>query len=212
MFTFNTTKIVAFDLRTAGKFVDFWSNFYNETTKIFESDKKISYFDELNLGNELTKENVKRLLRWKDPVRLTEKIGTKKTQNEKVKRVLENRENINKFRDREINEEKFGKIIKDHIFNTGIIWRVFLFHIARPWEFPMADNNVFRVYRAHTKKMDKKQNWDFYGNYKEYFFEIAKSAGFIETRPNGREKNIKGLVERLKRVDNAILMFGKFLK
>ena len=61
MFAFNKDSIKEFDISTAKEFVNFWSDFYHETTKICQSNKKISYLDELNLGNKLTEQNVKEM-------------------------------------------------------------------------------------------------------------------------------------------------------
>jgi hypothetical protein len=57
-------KFKDYDLSNAKEFVEFWSEYYNEDTlKVCNSDKVISYIDELNLQNDLTEENIKRLLR-----------------------------------------------------------------------------------------------------------------------------------------------------
>jgi hypothetical protein len=72
---------------------------YNKI-KAFDSNEVIDYFNELNLDNDLSEQNIKRLLRWKDPRMLTEKIlsgpNTGK-ENEKVLKVIHKRECINKL-------------------------------------------------------------------------------------------------------------------
>jgi hypothetical protein len=215
MFTFKKEALKHYDLKKAKEFVDFWSRYYKETTKKPNTDEVIHYFDELNIGNDLTKENIKLLLRWKDPhylteIRLSGKDKGKK--NPQVEKVVNKLEEINNFRSARMDTNGFKKIAEG-IFKNGTIWMVFLFNVARPWEFPMADANVFRAYRVQVRESDSKEvNWDLYMGYREYFFEVAINAGKIERKPTGKENNIHQIVEKLKKVDNAILMFGKFLK
>ena len=61
MFTLNPSEITRFDISNAHTFVDFWSRFYKDTVRVFKSKEPINYFDELNIGNELTDENVRHL-------------------------------------------------------------------------------------------------------------------------------------------------------
>ena len=208
MFVLDTKKCTDFDLAKAEEFVGFWANYYSSKTKIHESNEVISYIKELNLRNELTRENVARLLRWKDPRMLTGKTHKSLVM---VNHVLDKLEYINLFRFRKdkIDEAKFLKNVKA-IFPNGFIWRVFLFHIARPYEFPIADRNVFLSFSILTNNEIPK-DLEGYKNYKAFFFNISKSAGFIKTPPTGNESNICKIVADLKKVDNALFVFGKFI-
>ena len=206
MFVLDTKKFTDFDLAKAEEFVSFWSNYYSSTTKIYESEEVISYIKELNLRNELTRENVARLLRWKDPRMLTGKTHKSCVM---LNRVLDKLEDINRFRWSENNETKFRNIVQG-IFPNGFIWPVFLFHIARPYEFPIADRNVFTSFSILTNNEIPK-DWKGYKNYKDFFFKVAKSAGFITKPPTGNESNIYTIVAALKKVDDALFVFGKFL-
>jgi len=208
MFILDTNKFADSDLANAKEFVSFWSNYYSSTTKIYKSEEEISYIKELNLRNKLTRENVARLLRWKDPQWLTE-ITPLNLPNPKVKSVLQKVDDINSFRRSENNEAKFW-IIAQGIFPTGFIFPVFLFHIARPYEYPIADQNVFRSFSILTNN-EIPEDWKGYKNYKDFFFKVAKSAGFIKTPPTGNESNIYTIVAALKKVDDALFVFGKFL-
>ncbi|MGC1122965.1 MAG: hypothetical protein WBA22_17935 [Candidatus Methanofastidiosia archaeon] len=63
--------------------------------------------------------------------------------------------------------------------------------------------------------MTKKETptcWEEYLDYREYFFKISLSDGVIASQPTGNENNISEIVEKLKRVDEALLAFGKFIK
>ena len=214
MFILNVKQFGEFDLTMARQFVEYWSKQYPyDSAKVFDSDEVIDYIDELNLGDNLSEQNVKRLLRWKDPRMLTEKIlsGSRKgNENKKVLKVIEKREQINKFRRSEIGVDDF-KNETERIFPNGFVWRIFLFHIARPFEYPIADQNVFRTFS--TQKLTKTpEDWDEgYQQYRDYFFQIAISSGIIVEKPKGHEADIKEIVKRLKRVDDALFAFGQFL-
>lgn len=67
MFVLDKNKFGDSDLTNAKEFVEFWSNYYHYEVEAFKSKEHISYLDELNLRNDLTTQNVKRLLRWNDP-------------------------------------------------------------------------------------------------------------------------------------------------
>lgn len=211
MFTLNKKKFNEFDIRKAIQFVDYWNGQYNYKIKVLNSDELIDYFKELNLGNKLTEQNIKRLLRWKDPRMLTEVILSYPNKiNKKVSRVIEKLEYINDFRLGNMNEDNF-KRETEKIFPNGIIWQIFLFHIARPLEYPIADQNVFRAFSTQ-KQMESPKDWDGYKRYTEHFFEIAKSTGIINKKAIGDERDIKETVYKLKKIDNAFFTFGQFLK
>jgi len=213
MFIQDKEQIKKFDIQNAKKFVDFWSRYYGkEKIETIEGNNVICYLDELNLDKGLTGQNVKRLLRWKNHRMLTEKklSGHNNGQaNEKVTQIIGKLKIINKFRYGKITENKFKEETKN-IFPYGFVMQIFLFHIARPFEYPIADSNVFLAYSVH--KQEKIPNdWDRYKDYREYFFEIVKSAKIITEKPKGNEDTVKDIVAGLKKVDNALFAFGKFL-
>lgn len=212
MFILDKNKFGDSDLRNAKEFIEFWNNHYHYEVKAFKSKDNISYLDELNPKNDLTKQNVKRLLRWKAPRWLTEEIlsgPNKGGKNDRVISVLNKLESLNHFRHGRIDENSFLKIVED-IFPHGLIWSVFLFHIARPYEFPMADQNVFRAFSIQTNS-EIPEDWEGYKEYKDFFFNVATSAGIIDRQPKGNENNISEIVSALKKVDNALFIFGQFL-
>ena len=193
-----------FDLAKASEFVEFWSQFYNYRVTVFGSKQEIDYFSELNIGNDLTAENVRRLLRWKDEMLLSERIlsGPNKGQeNPRVTRVLANLNTINEFRkDQSTNSDLLQTLAG--IFPNGVVWGAFLLHIAKPHVYPIADQNVFRAWSVHTRLEDN-GSWETYAAYRDYFTEIARALGITETIGN-----LRGL----KRIDNALFVFGQFLK
>lgn len=209
----NPKEFAEFKIERAREFINIWRRYYHYEVKTCDGKDLIDYITELNLGSNLTSQNVKRLLRWKDPARLTENkmsggnIGKK---NDKVIRVIERLEAINDFRFNHMDQDDFLKLIHK-IFRSGIAWRVFLFHIARPYEYPIADQNVFRSCAIH-KNINIPHDWAGYSEYVRYFFEIATNAGIINEIPKGNEYNIKDIVYELKKLDEALFVFGKFLK
>jgi len=214
MFILNVKQFEEFDLYRAKQFVDYWSNKYqNDSVKAFNSTEVIDYVEELNLESNLSEQNIKRLLRWKDPRRLTEKILSGPDEgkdNKKVLKVIENIDWFNKFRQGKIGEEEF-KIKTKVIFPNGFVWQIFLFHIARPFEFPIADQNVFRAFSTQKHTMEP-IDWGGYKDYIDYFFQIAKSSGISVEKPKGHESDLKEIVKKLKNVDNALFAFGQFLR
>lgn len=212
MFILNKNQFIKFDIQKSKRFIDCWNEYYPpDKTKVFNSNEVINYRKELNIGKKLTEVNLKRLLRWKDSRRLTEKIlsGPKiGNKNEKVGKVIKKLKVINDFRFDKISESEFIKETKE-VFSTGIVWQVFLFHIARPSEYPIADQNVFLAFSTQKKKVIPK-DWKGYIGYKDYFFEISISAKIINRKPKWNECN-EGIVSKLKKVDNALFAFGKFL-
>ena len=213
MFILDIKQFEEFDLNSVKQFVNYWSKHYSyDTIKAFDSDEVIQYINELNLGNNLTEQNIKRLLRWKDPWMLTEeKISEPKKgkKNKKVLSVIEKTDYINKFRQSKINEKEF-KTETEMIFPSGLVWQIFLFHIARPFEYPIADQNVFRAFSTQ-KHTAIPEDWEGYTHYMDYFFQIAISSGIIAKKPKGHEPDIKEIVKSLKTVDNTLFAFGQFL-
>lgn len=212
MFILNKKWLNEFDLRKARQFVDYWREHYRYEIKVYNSSEIIDYLKELNLGNRLTEQNVKRLLRWKDPRMLTEEILSGPNQgknNQRVMRVIEKLDKVNDFRFGRMNEYEFLKET-NNIFPNGIIWQIFLFHIARPFGYPIADQNVFRTY-CKQNPIEIQEDWDGYMHYVDYFFQISISAGIITGKPNGDEHNIEKIVSELKTVDDALFAFGQFL-
>ena len=159
----------------------------------------------LNLNHRLTSLNVRKLLLWKAPIYL----GKFKKGKTFLRRSVKHLDSINMFRYHKMDEDDFYDLT-ENIFKTGIVWRAYLFHIARPWEFPIADENVFNTFKTITKN-EVPGNWREYLEYKNFFFKVAETAGIISA-PIGKDKNVSSnIVRKLKKVDNAFFIFGKFL-
>lgn len=180
---------------SAREFVEFWEQFYQSKIpdEVYEAN--------LNIGGELTKENVSLLWRWKN-----ERYGSPLI--EPTQAILED---INGFRRLEHIDEPSERKLWPKVATVSprIVWQVFLFHMARPWDYPIFDQHVMRSFLALTTgflcrnpreaKMichSYERFYSAYGGYKGFFFDLMTEAGSPEP----------------KRVDRALWAFGRHLK
>ncbi len=91
-----------------------------------------------------------------------------------------------------------------HVFRIGIVWQLFLFHIARPWEWPIADRHVFRAYAALFNASVPTTLSDF-EQYKQHFERLAQALPRLEATDR------VSITRRNKRLDNALMAYGQFL-
>jgi hypothetical protein len=215
LFTLNQSNIANFDLQNAKDFVESWRRYYRaDTVEVLDSEQIegglqsrqiIDYFKELNVGADLSEENIRRLLRWKDRRLLTQTILSGKNKgksNPKVNRVLENIVGINQFRNGRIGEDEM-RTLAAKIFPKGNVWQFYLLHIAQPHIYPIADVNVFAACALHTRlTLSKPYSWQDYQGYKVYFGKIAQELGIPFATSN---------IRKLKEIDNALVAFGQFL-
>ena len=182
------------------EFINYWSKLYNEG-KYSDTEYKTN----LNIKGELIKENVENLYTWKNgrPLKINPKLKPS------MNRALDNIDKINKFR-------KIAEVINDDIdyynefaksiFRAGIIYRIFLFHIARPLEFPIFDQFVFRAYKYMSSgelisRNPYNKDFRLYLNeYRPFFHKIAD-----ECRIDRRN------IDKIKIIDNALMEFGRFI-
>jgi len=112
----------------------------------WKSTDELDYVEELNDGHDLEAEDVIRRLRWKDRRMLTYRlrIGGPTP-------VYYTYTSIYLLSIHFIMEA--WRVRQDYWphFPNGIVWQLFLFHIARPWEWPIADQHAFRVYSLLLK-------------------------------------------------------------
>jgi len=180
---------------SAQEFVEFWQQFYHSRIpdEVYQAN--------LNAGAELTRENVSLLWRWKN-----ERYGSPL-----IKPTQAILEDINRFRKLEhidgAKEREFWQLVAT--ITHGIVWQVFVFHMARPQDYPIFDQHVMRAYLVLTTGYLRRnprevgapcRNYEWfssaYGGYRSFFFHLVKEAGFPE----------------LKKVDCALWAFGRHLK
>ncbi len=205
MFTLNPEEFGQFDWGQAPRFVNFWSQFYHDRVTVLGTQDPIDYFAELNVEGDLAEENIRRLLRWKDPHQLSHRILSGPNagrDNPRVDRVLRNLAAINDFRNNRVAEDQI-KNTAAQVFPNGIVFQAFLLHIAQPQSYPIVDQHVLRVFSLHTGQQAQ-ENWRTYHAYREYFGQIARAMRITQ------ERRIRS-VRRLKRIDDALMVCGRFL-
>lgn len=224
MYTINideikTVKIDEITEEEINQFVDFWSSYYEYSVSPITSGKKdkdseIDYITELNIGNDLTEKNLQRLLRWKSPRHLTHiKLSgdDKGNENEKYTDIKNKLEMLNDFRQGSIDKTEFKEETYE-IFDNGVVYRAFLFNIARPWEYPICDRNVFESYKKLKGGDFKDASWEHYINYQKFFTKLSeKYCKYHDVRMDSKD-NDGEVVKKYKKLDEALFEFGKFLK
>jgi hypothetical protein len=199
MYILNSVDVAKFDVTKAASFVGFWSQFFEDESKDVDGTK-IEYLKELNVGGDLTTENVRKLLRWKDPRLLTHPNKVTGSDNPDVMKVLAKIDALNQFRNDRMTESDIRRIADD-TFRDGIVWKAFLLHISKPHIYPIADVNVLTVWSLHTGLKDR-GTWQTYDEYRDYFKQIAHQMAIPQTIEN---------ILRLKEIDNSLVVFGRFL-
>ncbi len=180
---------------SAREFVEFWEGFYHSRIpdEVYQAN--------LNLGGELTEENVSLLWRWKN-----ERYGSPLIR--PTQAILAD---INSFRKLghvdQPEERKFWQRVVT--ITPGVVWQVFLFHMARPQDYPIFDQHVMRSFLALTTGFVRRNPrearmvcrsyerfYSAYGGYKGFFFQLVREAGLPQP----------------KKVDRALWAFGRHLK
>lgn len=201
MYVLNPDEFCNYDLRNIKIFIDSWSKYYKR-------HKKINYIEKLNIGNELDVGNVIQLITWKSPWQTNRMTALMNNNNDALGK-------FNDFRNcdpEENGNENNFKEFTSRIFRGGTVMRIFLFHICKPYKYPIIDRYVVSSYNCHTKagfneKLALGRNWEHYMGYRKYFFEIANA---YYNHNDDYEWDMND-TERLKKIDNALMAFGQFL-
>lgn len=79
---------------------------------------------------------------------------------------------------------------------TGLVWKVYLLHIARPNDSPIVGQHVLKAYHYLTtgKIAKPPQTLETYKTYKNFFHKITKETG-----------------KEPREVDKALITFGQYL-
>jgi hypothetical protein len=190
-------------------FIDYWDRQYekhlNKPPKVVGTKHGIDYIEQLNWGKALKSENVINLLRWKDARFLTHPTIAHKMQNRKVTPVLNKLEILNEFRNKAIDEDTFKNVTEAMFSEKCFIYRIFLFHICRPADYPIADRHVYKAFELLDKRECSSGDWwSKYVTYKTFFLDMAERYGV------GKNDNSELHIRKLKKIDNALMAFGKF--
>lgn len=165
-------------------FINFWKQFYDNRK---HPDEKFYY----PYINDLSKEDfLDKLWLWKMSFHLFSKNNQRK-----LALMKEDKETIRNFRK---SNPSFNDLynFSRKIFQTGVVYPVFLIHICKPNKYPIFDQNVFRAFIFITKKkiVDLPKNIRDYLNYRKFVFEIHKKHKIS-----------------FRDIDKALMAFGQFL-
>lgn len=186
-------------------FVQYWSEKYKwPQVRTENGDGVIDYFTELNVDDDLSVQNIKKLLRWKEK-RFLSSGDNECCLNNYVERIVEQINKINIFRNGKVTPEAevtFDELIKRLFPNGSGVWSIFVKHIARPWDFPIFDNHVWNAYCTLTGKEITKLSFDCYKEYRNYFLSLYKAVYGTDKR----ERNLE-TVKNMKVIDNALFAY-----
>ena len=202
MFILNNEALRDSNAENISAFLSCWSEFYKFAETDNVTGEPISYLDELHLNGDLDAENIRKLLRWKDRRRFTHPHANGDP-NHKVIQIIEHTELFNEFR-RGVQTAEFCAFVR-RVFRTDrAVHRVFLFHIARPIEYPIWDQHVARVYALLSRQRIDTKKWDHYEAYRKWFNDLKAPLGINN---DFAAEN----VSRAKKLDDALMAYGQFL-
>jgi len=192
MFILSQNEFQDNDRENIHNFVNYWERFYTYSLP--------SYFDALCLGAVINRENLERLLRWKDPRFLSGQTAGSRS---KIDPILEGLDTLNAFR-RENSLDEFTAWALDILpDNEHVIYRTFLFHIARPIEYPIWDQHVGRSFAVLTNQ-NPCVNWAMYNTYRTWFDGMKRDFGCDNAVSASN-------LRKVKRLDSALMAYGQFL-
>ncbi len=152
------------------------------------------YCKELNLGGELTEDNVRALLKWKAPRWFSPK-------GKNVKKVLDRLGEINAFRAGR--QEDLAPF-----FGGSGVYDVFVKHIARPTEYPIYDSHVLNAYFRLDQGLEdgksKNTRPELYEEYRAFFFKAYERLFGKDERKADLET-----VRKMKALDTALMEYDK---
>lgn len=184
------------------KFLQFWED---STAKLDKTQEK--YYANINLHEDLTDENIKELLQWK------QQHFVKKYK----KTLVEKKECLNDYRHRELTDpfspefvEFYNKITL--ISTKGPIIIFFILHIVKPLVYPIIDQHVIRSFKyfeegeihsvSNLKKEELvKNDFAFFKDYRQFFMELIDKCGLPVSD-----------IKSHRNVDISLWNCGKYLK
>jgi hypothetical protein len=168
-------------------FIEHWSEVYRTTTKIN------AFYDQVIDQERFSKSEIRSLFDWKNGI----PINGHPQKTASVEAVLSQLPLLNKLK-QNFDQQLFNK----HFGAMSAIWQIFLLNLTDPRQFPIFDQHVYRAYRFITDRV------------------------IVDTIPGTRRRQLKLYHEQyipffsairpprmpIRRVDNALWTFGRFLK
>lgn len=168
-------------------------HFINSWSKLYSFSNEAVYKKAIS-KRELTKTDIQNLYEWKNGMKLS--VLKQRSLDTKIKAKLSI---INDFKSNdEVNIDTFNKEFKNL---TATVWKIFLLHIIKPYNYPIYDQHIHRTFLfIHKEDFSNISNTSITNKAKEQFY-FDRYLPFIETN------NIKDL----KKLDEAFFAFGQFL-
>jgi hypothetical protein len=177
-----------FEQSTVGDFISSWSKLYDEG-EYSETD----YQANLNRNGLLKPDNIQYLFLWKNGMKLS--AGKQRTPDKAVAKIA----TLNSFRQLpSVNESDFLKFwqFACSIVGSGLVFRIFLAHIARPDDFPIVDRYVLRAWNflINNTIEEPEETVVNYLYYREFVLDLKRQSG-----------------KSFREIDKALMAFGQFL-
>lgn len=168
-------------------------DFINTWSKLYSFSNEAVYKKAIS-KRELTKTDIQNLYEWKNGMKLS--VLKQRSLDTKIKAKLSI---INDFKSNdEVNLDAFKKEFKSL---TATVWKIFLLHIIKPYNYPIYDQHIHRTFLfIHKEDFSNISNTSITNKAKEEFY-FDRYLPFIEAN------NIKDL----KKLDEAFFAFGQFL-
>ena len=175
------------------EFVEFWSPLYSYGDG--------TYSENIGLGADLTRDQVRRLMEWKSGLRHAKRAR------EVAERV--DVEALNEYRsmdkdDSETLDALYRTVARPAVKN-GIVWRIMLCHIARPLDYPIYDINVWHAWGCMAGWLQQKHLTQVPTKFETYRDEYRPF--FLELQSGLNASTISDI----RALDRALFSLGQFV-
>jgi hypothetical protein len=168
------------------QFIEYWAKMYN-------APNDVPYDNSINKET-FTAEDIQKLYEWKNTSILS---GAKqKSLNTKIKSKLMT---INNFKSN-FDLDKFLKEFE----NVSFVWKIFLLHIIKPFEYPIYDQHIHRAYQFIFD-----EDWQ---TISAQMKDSAKDNFYFQTYLPFIKKQIDSLSLKIREIDRGLFVFGGNLK
>lgn len=168
------------------------NNFINSWSKLYSFSNEAVYNKSI-FKQSLTKTDIQNLYEWKNGMKLS--LLKQKSFDDKIKSKLTI---INDFKSNtEIDLVAFCKEFK----KVSAVWRIFLLHIIKPYNYPIYDQHIHRAFLfIHNEDFTNISTSITNQNKERFYFD--RYLPFIQSNN----------IADLKKLDEAFFAFGQFLK
>ena len=168
-------------------FIEHWYEVYKVTTRIN------TFYDEVIGQDRFSKRDIRQLFDWKNGI----PINGHRQKTASVEAVLDKLKLVNQLK-----QTWDEALFKEHFGTMSAIWQIFLLNLIAPRQYPIFDQHVYRAYRFITGRVivkkipgSRRLQLEFYRGTDITFFNAIRPPRML-----------------VRRVDNALWTFGRFLK